>query len=295
MKNCEEMAYSVMERAKAHRTRVRLQVTGVTVGLLCLCAIGLVFSLSRTQSTAAPVLQVTKQAEISTIPQTPAEPDVPGIDPQPGHRIMLLHSISDGSTPVQLQESVQLPYRTLIRLRDITGVTEEQMPAIYAQEEEYINAAFACYSDESRNSWGRYRGENVLITTISVGQFVFRSEDFNAIERLHISVTDVGYLGLVPRLDDYCSISVGNLCIELDSEGIKQAYDDTQNGIILSWSLSPHAANIIKDQPNATLSDYQDVITFTVTFKDGTVETHTINMAIHDNGEVYAIYQGTNR
>lgn len=35
-----------------------------------------------------------------------------------------------------------------------------------------------------------------------------------------------------------------------------------------------------------------DTITFTVTYVDGTVETHSIDMIFNDDGKVYAIYRG---
>lgn len=289
MKSYEEMAQSVITRARDHRAAVKRRTITLTAGALCLCVVGLVFTINAGPGEQNPVLQVT-QPKATTTPNASVPPEE-SLEPHPSYRVTLLHSTAD-SEAVKMEEQVQLPYRTLIRLRDISGVAEEQMSTVYAQEEEYLDQLFACYSKEAINSWERYRGENVLITTASVGQFVFRVDDFSAVESLRVSVTEVGRMGLMPRLDDYCSIALRSLSIELDEAGIEEAYQSEQGGIIMSWGLSPSTATLLKNDTGMPLSSLRDTITYTVTFKDGSVETHLVDMTINDNGEVYATYRG---
>lgn len=220
---------------------------------------------------------------------TPTEPPVT----EQKHYISLLHAIGDGSQKAELIEDVTLPYRTLIRVRDISNIDDDEFSIVSAEEQKYIEDFFSQFPEGALNSWGRYRGEDVLITTLSAGSFVLQFDDPSAVESVEISVTDMGYARLAHRVEDYCCIAGDFLNICLDQNGLQQAIQPSEGGLTMFWQISNQAASMIKEDPTLPLSALQDTITIRAHLKDGSKETCYIDMIVDDNGNVYAVYKGT--
>lgn len=219
---------------------------------------------------------------------TPTEPPVT----EQKHYISLLHAIGDGSQKTELIEDVTLPYRTLIRVRDISNIEDEQLSVVLEEEQKYIESFFSHFPKRAFNSWGRYRGEDVLITTLSAGSFVLQFDDPSAVESVEISVTDMGYARLAHRVEGYCCIAGDFLNICLDQNGLQQAIQPSEGGLTMFWQISNQAASMIKEDHTLPLSTLQDTITIRVGLKDGREETCSIDMIVDDSGNVYAIYRG---
>ena len=266
-------------------------VRWTALGFACAACITLmiVAAISRLPSTSPDVqLEGPLQPTIALPPTNATEPSTQSRK----NTVTFLHALGDGTQKTELVKNLKYPYRTLIRIRDISGITDAQFDDVYEEEERHINEFFSQYPEEALNSWGRYRGENVLITTLSAGGFILRFDDIEAVESVEISVTDMGCLNLKNRVEDYCCTAVNKLRICLDQEGLAQATERSEGNLEMFWSISPHAAERIKSEPSIKLSSIQDTINIRVCFKDGSEQSSAVDMFIEDSGEVYSIYRG---
>ena len=267
-------------------------VRWATLGFACAACIALmiVAASSRIPSTS-PDVQLEGPSQ-STIALPPANTTEPSSQCQK-NTVTFLHALGDGTQKTELIENLKYPYRTLIRLRDISGITDAQFDDVQEEEERYINEFFSQYPENALNSWGRHRGEKVLVTTLSVGGFILQFDDIEAVESVEISVTDMGVLHLRNRVEDYCCTAANKLKIYLDQDGLAQATKQSRGNLEMFWGISPHAAQRIKNDPSIRLSTIRDTMNIRVCFNDGSEQNCAVDMLIEDGGEVYAIYRGT--
>lgn len=273
--------------AKSHRW-----LRWTSLGFACAACVAflVVAAISRYPSASPNVqLEGPPQSAATSPSVTTTEPSIQSRK----NTITFLHALGDGSQKTKLIENLKYPYRTLIRTRDITGITEAEFDEVYEEEARYITEFFSQYPEEVLNGWGRYRGEKVLVTTLSAGSFVLQFDDIEAVESVEISVTDMGHLHLLHQVEGYYCSAFNNFKIHLDQNGLAQATAQSNGDLEMSWNISPHAAELIKNDPSTQLSTIRDTIHIRVCFKDGSVKSCTVDMLIEDNGEVYAIYRGT--
>lgn len=266
-------------------------VRWTTLGFACAACIALmiVAAISRLPSTS-PDVQLEGPSQ-STIVLPPANTTEPSTQSRK-NTVTFLHALGDGTQKTELIENLKYPYRTLIRIRDISGITDAQFDDVHEEEERYINEFFSQYPENALNSWGRYRGEKVLVTTLSAGGFILQFDDIEAVESVEISVTDMGVLHLRNRVEDYCCAAANKLKIYLDQDGLAQATKQSRGNLEMFWGISPHAAERIKNDPSIQLSTIRDTINIRVCFKDSSEQNCAVDMLIEDSGEVYAIYKG---
>ena len=267
-------------------------VRWATLGFACAACIALmIVAASSRIPSASPDVQLEGQSQ-STIVLPPANTTEPSSQCQK-NTVTFLHALGDGTQKTELIENLKYPYRTLIRLRDISGITDAQFDDVQEEEERYINEFFSQYPENALNSWGRHRGEKVLVTTLSAGGFILQFDDIEAVESVEISVTDMGVLHLRNRVEDYCCTAANKLKIYLDQDGLAQATKQSRGNLEMFWGISPHAAQRIKNDPSIRLSTIRDTINIRVCFNDGSEQNCAVDMLIEDGGEVYAIYRGT--
>lgn len=266
-------------------------VRWTTLGFACAACVVLmiVASISHLPATSPDVqLEGPSQSTTALPPANTTEPSHQSRE----NTVTFLHALGDGTQKTEMVENLKYPYRTLIRIRDISGITDAQFDDVHEEEERYINEFFSQYPEDALNSWGRYRGENVLITKLSAGGFILQFDDIEAVESVEISVTDMGAMHLRDRVENYCCTAVNKLRIYLDQGGLAQATEQSQGDLEMFWSISPHAAQRIKSDPSIKLSTIQDTINIRVCFNDGSEQNCAVDMLIEDSGEVYAIYRG---
>ena len=267
-------------------------VRWTTLGFACAACVALmiVAAISHLPATLPDVqLEGPSQSTIALPPANTTEPSTQSRE----NTVTFLHALGDGTQKTEMVENLKYPYRTLIRTRDITGLTEAEFDEVYEEEARYITEFFSQYPEDVLNSSGRYRGEKVLITTLSAGLFVLQFDDIEAVESVEISVTDMGYLHLLHQVEGYYCSAFNNFRINLDQDGLAQATKDTDGDLKMVWNISPHAAQRIKNDPSIKLSTIQDTINIRVCFNDGSEQNCAVDMLIEDSGEVYAIYRGT--
>ena len=101
-----------------------------------------------------------------------------------------------------------------------------------------IENFFNQYPKNALNSWGRYRSDDLLITTLSAGSFILQFDDPSAVESVEISVTDMGHVRLAHSVEGYCCIAGDFLSICLDQNGLQQAIHPSEGGLTMFWQIS---------------------------------------------------------
>lgn len=297
MKSCEEMARSVMNRAKARRAATKRRVIAATAAAVCVCGVGLLALMGAgTDRTPPPVLQATEKPSLSTSiqPTTPTLDELQGGEEKSPNGITLLHAFSNGDNAVALKKDVKSPHRIKLRVRDYTGATEEEKEKICEEEKAFADGMIDAYIGESKEdwAWSQFPGENAVVTNISAGVFLLRMDNPELVESVYVTVTNVGWMNHIPSLENGENEDSGMKEYYLDSKQLPIYYRKSLKGITMIWGLSPEVSHEIGTNPGIQLSSLKDTITITVTFKDGTAEEHIIDMTIDDRGDVYATYRG---
>lgn len=299
MKTYEEMAQAVICRAKKHRAARNRRIITVAVAILCVCGVSLaVYAANKPDSTDEPVIQLQQSTEATPTTEDPPvveiDPTVEDVPAVPNTaRVMFLCAAADGSEAVNMQKDIKMPYRMMLRVKDTRGLTEDEKSALYEEEKNYANEMIDTYVGDSTVDWAwtQFSGENAVITTISAGSIILRLEDTDLVESIHVSVTDMGHMCHIPG-PGTLEPDTGPKEYHIDAKQIWQYYSWFCDGVPMIWMLDDLVKHEITIDPTIPLSDLRDTITVTVTFKDGTVETHQIDIVIDDSGEIYTIYRG---
>ena len=275
MKTSEEMAQSVMRRAKAHRAAARKRIITAATAAACICLV----------LTAAFFIS---PGEIGS--SQSASPNIPSVRLA---KISLVAYAADAGTPKELAHGVTTPCSMEVRVHDIRDLSTEAAEAIVEADKAYAKELVKdtiepgeCYQ------WGVYSGNNAIISTICAGHFFIEIEDYKQVEDVHFTLIGTGALAHVSQVD-------GNVIYknsqpkeyEMDYWRVAiQAYQT--GGIGFIWVLSSHTQEIMNDDPTIPLSTLGDTITVTVNMKDGSQQTGIIDITLDDEGHVYATCRG---
>lgn len=280
MKTYEEMAQSVIRRAKAHQAARNRWIIGSVAAVLALCA-------------CVGVMGNRPQPDAALQDQT-AVPDVTTVTVPADIRCVTFLS-SDGNQTAEMKKDVETPCLMEVRVKDVHGLSEKEKAAVVEAEKQYADALVAAHSEAKGYNWTQYDSGDVVVTSISAGHFIIGMEDPEQIKSIHAIVGGAVCLGHMPFADEeaYWENLDNPVPIEyaLNHEQILKQYYAPYEGIEISWMLSSDSDRAL-EKGTVSIGDLSDTITFTVTYVDGTVETHSIDMIFNDDGKVYAIYRG---
>lgn len=318
MKTYEEMTQSVMKKAQTHRAYQKRRNSNLALIMVCACcvAVSVVFiNYTNREDNREIALNDSSTATL-------ADNSTP--------RLVLLCATSDKEPPRVMEERVKIPYQTELRIRHITGMTEEEISQVEKEETAYTSKLFGLFTEP--RAYSRYVLDNILVTTISIGEFEIKLNDMDKVERFRISTTENGMLLTYPDVKLYEHHVSGylegqSLYIETDGDIIVQsrpagpksessqdntAKEDEQLHIDVDgerlkemlaekgldtlgvfWHISPWAVTQLDKDPKMDLSQFSDRITIRIDYTDGRVEVTTICMEIDSSGKVYAILEGT--
>ena len=296
MKNYEEMTDSVLDKVRLRREQQRRKHRNIVFVTLGVAGIMLtVWMLRKPHTSSLPDIQLHNPTTsensglpTGTIGSTPEAP-----------RLTLLCA-APGEEPARvMEEHVEVPYKAQIRVRDINGLTEEQLLDAVLEERAYAEQMKGIYPEDVH--YGRHRREHVLVSTISVGSFSVKFEDIQSVARIRATVTSNGYLVAYPRTESGCYYAHGTfLAMDIDGDSFRQSltrkenFDMEQNDHLeLFWQISSLVADKINANPDMNLSQISDYITLTVNYTDGREETTRIFVKVSDDGQVSAIREET--
>ena len=306
MKTYEEMAQSVLDRAKAHKIMRNRWIAGSVAAVL---ALGLCLG----------VAVMNRPGDEPTL-QNPVEPNavvtttVPSIQTQPStdetnYRVTFL--TTEGKNTTKMEQGMTIPLKSQLRVQDVTGMTEAEIEAVAKAEKDYADNLIAAYPDAKGPGWmqfnpshGTDETKHLVITYIYVGCMIIKTDDISQIESIRATTKNStitipafsseqrealaddleaywNFYDVYPVTQDYM----------ITGASLKGWYYIPYGGIQVNLGLGGGVARYLNENP-VPLSQISETLTFTVTYVDGTVETHTIDMIFNDNGEIYATYWG---
>jgi len=281
MKTYEEMAQSVIRRAKAHKTVRNRWIAGSVAAALALSiCVGVMGSRPQPDTTMQeqPVTQTTQ------------------IEP----RVTFLYA--EGDTASELKQGVKLPSHCELRVVDVSDMTDEEIKAIAQSEQEYADALVAAYPDDKGPGWLQYSADgypsvsndHLVVTFIHSGQFILKAQDWELVESVEATTKNNALILLAfpstNEIDPFAYPQSREYCI--NKEELKMRYYESYGGVGVDIGLGSGVVWYLNDHP-VPLSQLSETFTFTFNFTDGTQETHTIDMIFNDNGQIYTLYRGT--
>lgn len=293
MKTSEEMARSVMERARAHKAIRTRRLLTVTAAFVCVCSLGLAALTMGSEPDPGPAaLQVQSTTEAtasgSDVTTKPTDNDTVVIPPT-NARVTLLCARTDLKEPVSMQADVKMPYLE-VRVRDLEGLTQDERKAVSEAEKKYATDAVA---EAKSYNWFITTNKDGLVSNISVGKFLLHLEDYTEVESIRITTGEIGAFWQIPPLEDEETGEDVPGEYYLNAKQVKTWYSaDIPGGISMVWVLTPDKIGDLCLNPSTPLSTLQDTITITVNFNDGTQQILVIDLVFDDSGAVYAIYRG---
>lgn len=308
MKTCEEMAQSVIHRAKAHRAVMKRRILTVTASVLCICCIGLGAFVMIGPAPAEPVPHLqqtipTNTPEPVTQPQqtvptnTTVPEDTPIVEDPPvvpnTSRITFLSANSNDT--VELYKDVKLPLHMEMRAKDLRGLTKEEQEAIIQAEKAYAESVIRSYPgingyNGQGYQWSQYSMTNTVVTTIVAGHIIIGVDDLFSIESIYLETGGAIQLCYVNALEEDEDL-YDEWRYFVDGTDLSGCYF-SNGGIAISWMPDGFDLSALDEDPPIDLSKFSDTITVVATFKDGVVEKHQIDIVITEDGQTSAIYRG---
>lgn len=183
MKTYEEMAQSVIRRAKAHKAARNRWIIGSVAAVLVLCA-------------CVGVMGNRPQPDAALQDQT-AVPDVTTVT-VPADILRVTFLSSDGNQTAEMKKDVATPCLMEVRVKDVHGLSEEEKAAVVEAEKQYADALVATHSEAKGYNWAQYDSGDVVVTSISAGHFIIGMEDPEQIKSIHAIVGGRCAWGICP-------------------------------------------------------------------------------------------------
>lgn len=303
MKTYEEMAQSVIHRAKAHKTARNRWIAGSVAAVL---ALGLCMGVMMTdRPTEEPTLQtppVTVEPSQTIVSVGPAGDSILQTLPSAEagkHRVTFLYA--EGENATEMEQGVTLPSRSQLRIVDVSGMTDAERRTVALEEQEFAETLLADYPEVRGRGWMQYSSESsdgtpsvyndhLVATFIHAGRFILSVPDWSQVESVAASTKNsVLILPGFPRVEEVDPLAYPqSRQYYMNKEEVNERCEngieaDIGLGSGVVWYLNEHSI---------PLSQLSETFTFTFNFTDGTQEAYTIDMIFNDNGEIYTLYRG---
>lgn len=298
MKSYKQMAADVLHRAEVYTVRKkrnqRIVATAAAFGcLIVLIAVNTVmvaFNIMDSTVLEHPSVQMdnhTPQASKPTEGTKPQEQNpttVPGGDTFGDHGIVLLAARTMTAQGTPLEHDLELPLNYSLRVRDFRGASDlERLKAELEERELYKAMMDEGLGGASMKLGNCTNRENYMISFVRTGCFRLWIKDRTSVERISIkSTTKYG------KID----VSLSNNTFPKGHEVTLLPEDipewDWKHGLRINWKYSNAVLEALDENPSRPLSEFSDLLVFTVEFSDGSVEERKVELLILDNGEVMA-------
>lgn len=288
MKSYEEMSDSVLEKVRVQRAVQRRNRRMVLCAASVCCIVLAVSVAANNLKPETPPVQIEKPTFVEKpAVDLPISPTEAVNDQQDTERISIWCASSSGSAEV-LRENVSIPYKSELRVRNVSGMSEEERAQVLDEENTYVQQIREKF--EQNAGYGRYCRENVIVTRISVGEFSLAFADIESIDRIQVSVTESGYI-FYPRFAGirYKELDENGCTVEVDGDKLRKGLEMLETDKFqMVWHFNPSVAELLNENPEMALAQLSDQITITVEYTDGTVETKTVVMQVCDDGRIMA-------
>lgn len=269
MKTSEEMARSVLGRAKAKRAAQKRSLITGTLAFLCVCCIG----AGAWMAEKTPMRSLQSQTE----PMTELRPLT----------ISLLAYAAEADDIIILENGIKIPGQQQVRVLDLRGMTEEEAQTAIAAEKEYAAAVVGQYEKPGEDNHRCYfTSNNAMVTVISAGCLHVPIEDPDLVESVRVSVSGDGQMWHMETFKD--EQSGESIPGEYIAEGLqlKNEWKDC-GGVNMIWMLSEDKKRELSNDPTIPLTSITSTITTTVNMIDGTQVTSVVDVSVDEEGFVY--------
>ena len=267
MKTSEEMARSVMARAKAKRSAQKRNLITTAAALLCVCGIG---------------------AGVLMAGRTPGKP-VDTTEPAALRplKISLLAHAAETDDIVILESGIKVPGQQMIRVLDLQGMTEDEKQAAIKAEQDYAAAVVKEYEKPGEDNHRVFvKGKKALVTVISAGCLHVPIEDPGLVKNVRVSVSGDGQMWHMESVK--ASKAGERIPNEYIAEGSKLHEEWAYcGGVNMIWMLSEEKKWELANDPTIPLSSITSTITTTVNMKDGTRMISVVDVTVDEEGFVY--------
>ncbi|MBQ7415929.1 MAG: hypothetical protein IJW14_02695 [Oscillospiraceae bacterium] len=273
MKTSEEMAQSVMARAKVQRAARKRNIIMAASALLCVCAL-VISAVTLREQPSDPAVQ----AQPGPGPQVQTGTDIK-LKPM---RIFLLADTAAADDIVILENGNKTSGQQQIRVLDIRDMTEDEIQAAYEAEKKYAASVWEQIKDLfSDNSSYFATGPNGMVTIISAGCLHVPIETPSLVESVRVSVTGDGQMW---HIETWKDPQTGKT---VPGEYYSERWQFSGGGENMIWMPSADMIWKLENDPTISLSSIASTITTTVTMKDGTQKISVVDVTVDDDGMVY--------
>ena len=271
MKSYREMTESVLEKAdteikkKEHRRR---NVVFITASSLCFALLLTVLGMGMGHSEIVPT-QPGEQPGLSG-----DVTDAPDPTQHAKVKITYLTDVENQTTQESVSPDVSMPLGAMIRIRDIRGLTEEEVDNA-RQEEMSIAKEFGITGKSSYAKW-EYPGH--ITTIVSNGGITLDFSDCATVENVAVETTEVGLVTKSAHLYG------PNQEDTIYWPNVREAN--------FVWSISGEFAFELDENPTIPLESIRDVITIKIDYTDGTAETLVFDITVNEEGYIFVTQRG---
>ena len=276
MKTSEEMARSVMTRAKAKRSAQKRNLFTTTAALLCVCGLSVGAWLSGGIQ-MKPINQGSNQTE-------------PMAELQP-LRLSLLAYAAEAEGVVIMEDGIKVPGQQQIRVLDLRGMTEAEAQTAMEKEKEHADAMLQQNQKPGEdNLWICNAGKNAMVIVISAGCLHVPIDDADLVENVRVSVDGDGKMF---HIETFGETEQGVDPKEYIAEGAQLVEEwKSCGGVNMIWMPSEEKKWELANDPTIPLASITSTITTMVNMKDGTRLRSVVDVTVDDSGLVYFTSRG---
>ncbi len=294
MKTNREMADCILQRASqvAQQQKIaRQRAAGILGGALCLMLIlGLTLApwgneqpaLPTEGHIAAPPTPSTDPTQSETTEPTQEETTAPA------GSIYLLAANAEGTELTPIQPDVTYALARAFRVFPLKSAeSPEEVEQIQNDAEAFYNDWIEKYDDISNEGKkGVYNGAEMIYYDLSEGFTSFILPDYTKV--LKVERESTGALTCSKVTVKYLKnekVGKGDYAITIPAGSYRELVD---------FGLSVNSYVQLLEDPHIPLSTFNDTLTYTIYYVDGTKETLIFDITFGDDGQVYMTVRGNN-
>ena len=273
MKSYREMTESVLEKVGTvikEKERRRRNGVLITASSLCFALLLTVLGMGMKQPTGVvPMLpgeQPGLSADVTDAPQPTQQAKV---------KITYLTRTEGQTTQKPMSPDISMPLSAMIRVRDIRGLSEEQVEKA-RQEEMSIAKEYGLTGKSSYTKW-EYPG--AITTIVSNDGITLDFSDCATVMSVDVETTGVGAVSRSAHL-----------------YGPNPEKDTTfwpnVREADFRWSISSEFAFELDEDPTIPLESIRDVITIKIDYTNGTAETLIFDITVNEEGYIFVTQRG---
>jgi hypothetical protein len=199
--------------------------------------------------------------------------------------VYFLTATEEGTELAPLQANMTLPWDHVFHVRDLKGLTQEQIHEVVEEENQAQKDFIEKYDGLiGEGRYDTYYSRNAVVRYYSAGMASLILLNNSQIERVDREATGVLRVGSK------------NLALQEDYTFGKDGYAVTVPGgslrIYLDCGMTEETRKIFEENPETPLSTIRETITITIHYKNGTKEIVVIDVTVDDDGQIYMTQRG---